>query len=130
MNTAIIPKFLFEKEDIIYLKNKGIKLEEGLQRIGNTKVPCYRFYNITEMEVFDEMRNPIHEGSSNLESERNSYAQRVSSILFIRIRQANQIKDIDQKVIAACALLDAVNSLALINIQYGKRFISLIRSIC
>ena len=128
MNTAIIPKFLFEDEDIIYLKDKGIKLDEGLQKVGKIKVPCYRFYNITEMEVFDEMRNPLHEGLDD--SERNSYAQRVSSLLFIRIRQVMQIQDPTQKLIGACTLLDAVNSLANINIQYGKRFISLMRSIC
>lgn len=127
MNNAIIPKFLFEDEDIIYLRDKGIKLEEGLQKVGNTKVACYRFHNITEMEVFDEMKSTLNEST---DSEKNSYAQRVSSLLFLRIRQVMQIQDANQKLVASIALLDAVNSLALINIQYGKRFISLMRSIC
>ena len=91
-------------------------------------IPASKTPHITEMEVFDEMRNPLHEGLDD--NERNSYAQRVSSLLFIRIRQVMQIQDPTQKLIGACTLLDAVNSLANINIQYGKRFISLMRSIC
>ena len=127
MNTAIIPKFIFEDEDIIYLKDKGIKLDEGLLKVGNQKVPCYRFYNITEMEVFDEMKNPLNE---SIETENNSYAQRMVSLLFIRLRQIMQIKDFDQKVIAATTFITAINSLASLNIQYAKRFVSLARSIC
>ena len=127
MNNAIIPKFIFEDEDIIYLKEKGIKIDEGLQSIGKEKVPCYRFFNINEMEVFDELRNPLNE---DLESERNSYGQRIVSLLFLRFRQVMQIKDMDQKVNASISLISAVNSLALINIQYARRFISLLRSLC
>ena len=123
---SIIPKFIFDEEDIIYLKDKGIQIQEGTQIIGKYKVPCYKFLNLDENEVFDELRNPLNEST---ETENAGYANRVVSILFLRFRQVQQIKDHDQKVAAACALIGAVNSLASIHMRYAQRFLPLLRSI-
>lgn len=125
---AIIPKFLLDLEDIIYLKDSGIKLEEGTQIIGKYKVPCYKFYNISETEVFDELdRDRLYEAKSD--SEKLSYATRMFSILFLRLRQVNAMTDKNQKLLAACSLTAAVNSLASINLTYAKRFLPMLRSL-
>lgn len=128
MKYAIIPKFLFEDEDIISLIDKGIKIEHGKQTVGEYKVPCYKFYNLTETEVFDELdSNALLEDVS--ESQKMSYANRVMSILFLKIRQVAGIQDKNQKLIASCSLIAAVNSLADLNINYAKRFLPMLRGL-
>ena len=127
MINSIIPKFLFNEEDIIYLKDNGIQIQEGNQIVNNYKIPCYKFFNLNETEVFDKLdSNKLYEDAND--SQKTSYANRVSSTLFLRIRQAINIKDKDQKITASCALLAAVNTLANININYANRFLPLIRS--
>jgi hypothetical protein len=128
MINAIIPKFLFEEEDIIHLKDKGIQIQEGNQIIGNYKIPCYKFFNLSENEVFDTLyKQSILEDTS--ESEKTGYATRIVSTLFLRFRQVATMQDKEQKIAAACSLIGAVNSLALINMNYAKRFLPLLRSI-
>ena len=128
MINAIIPRFIFDEEDIIYLKDKGIQIQEGNQIIGKYKVPCYKFYNLNETEVFDELdSNQLYEATGD--SERNSYASRVVSILFLRIRQVATMKDKEQKIAASCALLASINSLAAINVSYARRFLPLVRNL-
>lgn len=129
MINAILPKFLFEVEDIVTLKDKGIQIQEGSQIIGKYKVPCYKFFNLNETEVFDELENHALLEANNTNAEANGYANRMVSILFLKLRQIATIKDKDQKVIATCSLAAAVNSLANINIGYAKRFLPLLRSI-
>ncbi len=125
---SIIPKFLLEVESVIELKDKGIKIEEGNQIIGKYKVPCYKVYNLSETEVFDMLeKHSLLEATSD--SEKSSYANRVMSIIFLRLRQVNAIQDKDQRLIASISLLSAVNSLALIDMNYAKRFLPLLRSI-
>ena len=123
---SIIPKFIFDEEDIIYLRDKGIQVQEGNQIIGKYKVPCYKFFNISETEVFDELRCPLNEST---ETENASYANRLVSILFLRFRQVQQMQDKEKKIAAACALVGAVNSLAVIHMKYAQRFLPLLRSI-
>ena len=128
MINAVIPKFIFDEEDIIYLKDKGIQIQEGNVTIVKHKIPCYKFYNLSENEVFDELdSNKLYEATS--ESEKNNYASRVVSILFLKIRQVVNIKDKEQRTIAACSLLAAVNSLAAINVVYARRFLPLVRNL-
>ena len=55
MINSIIPKFLFNEEDIIYLRDKGLQITEGNQIVGEYKVPCYKFFNMNEIEVFDTL---------------------------------------------------------------------------
>jgi hypothetical protein len=89
-------------------------------------VPCYKFYNLTETEVFDELEsNALLEDVS--ETQKNSYANRVMSILFLKIRQIANLQDKNQKLIASCSLIAAVNSLADLNINYAKRFLPMLR---
>lgn len=128
MINSILPKFLFDEEDIIYLKDKGIQIQEGSQVISSYKIPCFKFYNLNECEVFDTLEhNRLYE--ANTESEIVSYATRVAAVLFLRIRQVASIKDKDQKIAAACSLLSAVNSLASLSTKYALRFIPLVRSL-
>ena len=126
MKNAIIPKFLFDDEDVYSLQDKGIQVDEGTQTIGRYKVPCYRFINMNESEVFDEL-----EGNALLEAnaQDNAFAGRASSILFLKLREAMQIKEKEQRIAAGCALLAAVNSLAAINTAYAKRFLPLVRTL-
>ena len=94
MINAIIPRFLFEDEEIITLKDKGVKIQEGNQIIGKYKVPCYKFFNLSETEVFDELyKESLYEAEGNTQSEISSYVNRVSSVMFLRIRQVSSIKD-------------------------------------
>lgn len=127
MITSIIPKFLLEKEDIIHLKDKGIQFQEGFQTIGKTKIPCYKFFNLSETDVFDELYIPLNEATND--AVKISYANRVASILFLRIRQVAALTDKNQKLVASCSLLSAVNSLASLNISYAQRFLPLLRGL-
>ena len=127
MKYAIIPKILIESEDVTKLRDAGIQVTEGIQTVNSYKIPCYKFYNLTETEVFDELEG--HRLLESTESEKQSFANRMMSILFLRIRQDTAMKDKDQKLVAACSLCAAVNSLANVNITYAKRFLTLIRSI-
>ena len=128
MKSAILPKFLFEIEDIICLQDKGIQIQEGNHIIGKYRVPCYKFYNLNETEVFDELEDHnLHE--ANDDRELLGYANRMVSIMFLKLRQIATIKDASQKISAACALAAAVNSLATINVTYAKRFLPLLRGI-
>lgn len=130
MINAIIPKFLFEDEEIITLKDKGIKIQEGNQILGKYKVPCYKFFNLSETEVFDEIyKESLCEAEGNTQSDINSYANRVSSVLFLRIRQVSSIKDKETKIAAACSLLAAVNALASLSVRHANRFLPLVRGI-
>lgn len=125
---SVIPKFILEVESIVELKDQGIKIEEGIQRIGKFNVPCYIIHNMSESEVFDTLeKHSLLEASSN--SEKTSYANRAMSIIFLRLRQVNAIQDKEQRLVAACSLLSAVNSLALIDMNYAKRFLPLLRAI-
>ena len=130
---AYIPKFLFEDEDIVCLRDKGIQIQEGLLPIGKVKVRCYKFSNISETEVFNELeRFSITEATSAeaaLESKRNAYANRAMSILFLKIRQAMNIQDSAQRLAVSCSLISAVNSLACLNIDYAKRFLPILRGL-
>lgn len=128
MINSIIPSFLLSSEDIITLKDKGIRIQEGNQVIGKFKIACYKIFNLNENQVFDQLEsNSLLEAESSTEAV--SYASRVASILFLRIRQVSTMKDLDNKVIAATSLLSAVNSLASINLQYAKRFLPLVRGL-
>ena len=130
MKTAIIPKFILEVEDIITLRDRGIKLQEGIQIVGDYKVPCYKFFNLSETEVFDELEhNSLLEAVDGRSPELNGYANRMVSILFLKLRQIATMKDKDQKTAASCSLAAAVSSLANINVGYAKRFLPLLRSI-
>lgn len=130
MINSIIPKFVFDEEDINYLKEQGIQIQEGLQTINKYKVPCYKFYNLNETEVFDLLdENCILNESSNTEIDRTNFASRVVSVLFLQIRKVTAIKDKDLKSAAAVSLLAAVNSLAALNTNYARRFLPLVRSL-
>ena len=130
MINAVIPKFILEVEDIITLKEKGIQIQEGTQVIGNYKVPCYKFLNISETEVFDELEtHSLLEAADNRAADLNGYANRMVSILFLKLRQVATMKDKDQKTAASCSLAAAVSSLATVNVGYAKRFLPLLRSI-
>ena len=129
MINAVIPKFLFEIEDIISLQDKGIQLQEGNQVIGNYKIPCYKFMNMTETQVFDELESNMLLEANDRTAELNGYANRMVSILFLKLRQIATIKDKDQKTAATCSLAAAVSSLANVNVNYAKRFLPLLRSI-
>lgn len=130
MINAVIPKFVFEKEDIITLKDRGIQIQEGTQVIGSYKIPCYKFLNMNETEVFDELEtHALLEASDNRQADLNGYANRMVSILFLKLRQIATIQDKDQKAAASCSLAAAVSSLATVNVTYAKRFLPLLRSL-
>lgn len=124
---SIIPRCLLEEEDIITLKDEGVSLEEGSITIGKCKVNCIKIYNLTETQVFDKLDAHCILESTN--SEKNSYASRCMSIIFLKIRQASAIKDPEVRCAAICSLLAAVNALAAIDIKIANRFLPLLRGI-
>lgn len=124
---SIIPKCLLEDESITTLRDMGVELEEGSITLGRCKVNCVRVFNLTETQVFDKL-----DSRSLLEStqaERNSYASRCMSVIFLKLRQAQTIKDKDLRCSAVCSLLAAVNALAAIDMKTANRFLPLIRGI-
>ena len=124
--TSIIPKCLLEDEDIITLKDMGIQLEEGSIKMGRCKVNCIKVYNLTETQVFDKLQS-----RSLLEStdrEQQAYGNRCMSVVFLKLRQAQAIKDKDLRCVAVCSLLAAVNALAAYDVKTANRFLPLIRS--
>lgn len=124
---SIIPKCLLEEEDIITLKDDGVLLEEGSITIGKCKVNCIKVYNLTETQVFDKLDS--HSILESTNAEKNSYASRCMSIIFLKIRQASAIKDPNIRCAAVCSLLAAVNGLASIDIKVANRFLPLLRGI-
>ena len=127
MKYAIIPKMLFETEDIVALMDKGLQFESGDVTIGKTKVPCYRFHNLDEMEVFDILYTKMYE--SNDDQEKLAFANKATSLIFIQIRKVSAIKNPELKVCAVNSLSSAVMSLAAVNARIASRFLSLVRSL-
>ena len=123
---SIIPKCLLENEDISTLKDLGIHLEEGSVTIGRCKVNCIKVYNLTETQVFDKLQSRTLLESTDAENK--SYANRCMSVVFLKLRQAQTIKDKDLRTVAVCSLLAAVNALAAVDVKIANRFLPLIRS--
>lgn len=127
MITALIPKCLLETEDIVTLKDMGVQLEEGSVYMGKCKVNCIKVYNLTETQVFDKL--DAHSILESTDAEQRSYANRCMSVIFLKLRQAQNIKDKDLRCAAICGLFAAVNSVACLDPKVANRFLPLIRSI-
>lgn len=127
MIISYIPTCLLEEEGITTLKDMGIKLEEGSITMGKVKVNCVKVYNLTETQVFDKLDS--HTLLEATDAEKNSYASRCMSVIFLKLRQAQSIKDKDVRCAAVCSLLAAVNALASIDMKTANRFLPLIRGI-
>lgn len=127
MKQSIIPKMLFETEDLITLSDKGIEYEEGTQTIGKIKVPCYKFYGLDEMQVFDALES--HQLLESEAQERFAFANRATAIIFLQIRKVSSIKTPETKVAAIAALTSSVMALGAVNARIGQRFLSLVRSL-
>lgn len=125
--TALIPKCLLEDEGVTTLKDMGVHLEEGHVNIGKCRVNCVKVYNLTETQVFDKL--DAHTLLEATDAEKNSYASRCMSVIFLKLRQAATIKDKDLRCTAVCSLLAAVNALAAVDLKTANRFIPLIRGI-
>jgi hypothetical protein len=127
MIISYIPKCLLEDEAPTQLKDMGIKIEEGTITMGNCKVNCIKVYNLTETQVFDKL-----ESRSLLEAtdaENRNYASRCMSVIFMKLRQVQTIKDPEIRCAAICSLFAAVNSLAVIDMKTANRFLPLIRGL-
>lgn len=124
---SIIPKCLLETEDLTTLKDMGIQFEEGSIKMGTCKVNCIKVYNLTETQVFDKLDS--HSLLEATDAQKNSYASRCMSIIFLKLRQVTSMKDKDLRCTAVCSLLAAVNSLAAIDMKTANRFLPLIRGI-
>lgn len=124
---SVIPTMLFETEDLVTLADKGIQYEEGTQNIGKVKVPCYKFMNITETQVFDLLES--RQLNESEEQEKASFANRASAVLFLQLRKVNMIKDPEKKVVAVTSLTASVMALAAINSRVAQRFLSLVRAL-
>ena len=127
MIISYIPKCLLEEEAPTQLRDMGIKVEEGSITLGRCKVNCIKVYNLTETQVFDKL-----ESKSLLEAtdaEKNNYGSRCMSVIFMKLRQVQTIKDPEVRCAAICSLLAAVNSLAVIDMKTANRFLPLIRGL-
>ena len=125
---SYIPRYLLEEEQVVALKDMGVKTEEVKYTCGNVKVNCLKVYNLTETQVWDKL-----DGMSLLEStdqaQKNSYAQRAVTVVFMQLRRVIQIKDKDLRAVGAASLLAAVNGLASIDVRVANRFLALVRGI-
>lgn len=124
---SYIPKALLEDEEIVTLKDMGVKLEEGSITLGKCKVNCIKVYNLTETQVFDKLDS--HVLLESTDAQKTSYAQRCMSVIFLKLRSVAQIKDKDLRQAATCSLLAATNALAAVDIKVANRFLPLIRGI-
>lgn len=127
MKYAIIPKMLFETEDLVNLADSGIYFDDGDQAIGTVKVPCYRFYNIDEMQVFDKIYTKLYETSN--QQEKTAFANRATAVIFIQLRRVNSIKNPEAKIAAVAALTSSVMALGAIDPRVASRFLSLVRAL-
>lgn len=125
--TTIIPTCILEDEDIITLKDMGIQVQEGSVKLGKCKINCIKVLNLTESQIFDRLE--AHSLLESIETERNSYVQRAATVVFMKLRQVATIIDKDQRCVATCALLGAVNSLAVIDPRTASRFLAILRGI-
>lgn len=125
--TTLIPKCILEDEDIITLRDMGIEVQEGSVRLGGCKVNCIKVVNLTETQIFDRL--DAHSLLESIETEKNSYVQRAATVVFMKLRQVATIQDKDQRCIATCSLLGAVNSLAAIDPRTASRFLAILRGI-
>lgn len=127
MIISYIPKCLLEDEAPTQLRDMGVKLEEGSITLGKCKVNCIKVYNLTETQVFDKLDSiSLMEAT---DAQKNSYASRCMSIIFLKLRQAQAIKDKDLRCAAVCSLFAAVNALAAVDLKTANRFLPLIRGI-
>lgn len=124
---SIIPKMLLETEDLVTLEDKGIQYEEGTQTIGRIKVPCYKFLNINETQVFDLLES--RQLNESEEQEKASFANRSSAVLFLQLRKVNMIKDPERKILAVTSLTASVMALASVSPRVAQRFLSLVRAL-
>ena len=124
---TLIPKCILEEEDLTTLRDMGIEFEDGSITINKCKVNCIKVINLTETQIFDRLDS--HSLLESAETERNSYVQRAITVLFMKLRLVSAMTDKDQKLVATCALMGAVNSLALMDTRAATRFLALIRGL-
>ena len=127
MNKAVIPKYLFENEQIIELQDKGIQVESGNLTLSKRRIPCYCFYNMTIDEVFDELESK--ELNESTQTDNRNFAARIVAILFLRARQIIAMKPGDAKIAAATSFAAAVTSVAILDPFYAKRLLPLARTV-
>lgn len=129
MKNCYIPNFVLEPEDYSALDKRGIDYDKGIVKVSEFKVPCTKFFNMTIDEVFNVLEgNQLNEVNSSSMGDR-TYASRVMSILFLRMREVVNIKNKELRLAAACSLIAGVNSLYAIDPGYGRRLLPLLRSI-
>ena len=125
--TSYIPKCVLEDEQIVALRDMGVKLEEGTIPIGKVRVNCIKVYNLTETQVWDKLDSRRLVESTD--AEQRSYANRAVTVVFMQLQKIRQIKDNDLRIAAAASLLAAINSLAGLDVSIANRFLSLVRGI-
>ena len=132
MKTAIIAKFLLETEDLVTLRDCGLKNEQTTIPIGRIKVPCYKFFNVNEAELFDildkaSLKNiTLNEAG---ETVNRNFANRAWSIIFSQIREANKIKEPNVKLQVICTLTSTSVSMASVDMNLASRMLQLIRNL-
>ena len=125
--TSYIPKCVLEDEQIVTLRDMGVKLEEGTIPIGKVRVNCIKVYNLTETQVWDKLDS--RRLLESTDAEQRSYANRAVTVVFMQLQKVRQIKDNDLRIAAAASLLAAINSLAGLDVSIANRFLSLVRGI-
>lgn len=122
-----VPKCILESEDLVTFSDLGISYEEGSITLGGCKVNCVKVYNLTETQLFDKIDS--HALLESTDAMKNSFVQRSITVLFMKLRQAAALKDKDQRVLATCALMGAINALGAVDARAAARFLALVRGI-
>ena len=130
MIVSYIPRYVLEEEQIVALKDMGIKTEDVKYTCGNTKINCLKVYNLTETQVWDKLDTmSLLETTDQDKIQKNSYAQRAITVVFMQLRKITTIKDKDLRAVGAAWLLAAINGLASLDVKVANRFLALVRGI-
>ena len=96
----------------------GIKTEDVKYTCGNTKINCLKVYNLTETQVWDKLDTmSLLETTDQDKIQKNSYAQRAITVVFMQLRKITTIKDKDLRAVGAASLLAAINGLASLDVK-------------
>ena len=132
MKKTTIATFLFEKEDVVKLREAGLRFDKKMIPIGHTKVPCFIFYNVDENAVFDKLEEAnlskicLAEAGETLS---RTFVSRAWSVIFTQINKVNKLPNDASKVAAICGLLATSFSMANLDTNLANRILQLIRNL-
>lgn len=127
MKNILLPKWLFDEQDIQYI-TKNNNLNESKIKVNGITEDCIIFNSFTQ---FEQLIEKIYDNKlfERVDAQDRSFATRLSAQLFLNIREVSQIPDYNQRASAKSAILAAVATIYTIDPLFGRRLISVLRNI-